>query len=287
MAGLAGGGLVGAGQAPAADFAYAGDAGPGFWAELDPAWAACAGAGGRQSPIDLSPVVVDPGLEPLQLEVEPTPIALINNGHVIEEEYEAGSTLQFEGVVYHLAQFHFHTLSEHTVRGQRGVMELHAVFHDDPVNPTKTAVVGMRYTIGRANRFLATLLAYGLPEKAGDRVEAPDDINLADGLTDTASYYTYPGSLTTPPCSENVITALIPLISLHRGAKSTSGHLRATLPFVAHYNCIGFLYSARPGYRPHCPLSTKRAFSGSAFSYSHTEKFLAEMGWWRSCLVAS
>jgi carbonic anhydrase len=204
MAGLAGGGLVGAGQAHAADFAYAGDAGPGFWAELDPAWEACAGAGGRQSPIDLSHVVVDPELEPLQLEVEPTPIALLNNGHVIEEAYELGSTLRFEGVVYHLEQFHFHTLSEHTVRGHYGAMELHAVFKDDLVNTTKIAVVGMRYTIGRDNRFLAALLAHGLPEKAGDHVDAADAINLADGLTNTAAYYTYPGSLTTPPCSENV-----------------------------------------------------------------------------------
>src|SRR5215510_14512702 len=38
-------------------------------------------------------------------------------------------------------------------------------------------------------------------------------------------------------------------------------HLSAALPFVAHCNCIGFLYSARPGYRPHFPLSTKRALS--------------------------
>ena len=33
-------------------------------------------------------------------------------------------------------------------------------------------------------------------------------------------------------------------------------HLSATLPFVAHCNCIGFLDSARPGYRPHLLLST-------------------------------
>jgi carbonic anhydrase len=136
--------------------------------------------------------------------VEPTPIALLNNGHVIEAEYEPGSTLQFEGVVYHLEQFHFHTLSEHTVRGHYGAMELHAVLKDDLVNTTKIAVVGMRYTIGSDNPFLATLLAHGLPEKAGDDVKAEDTINLADGLTDTAAYYTYPGSLTTPPCSENV-----------------------------------------------------------------------------------
>src|SRR5262245_41801370 len=38
-------------------------------------------------------------------------------------------------------------------------------------------------------------------------------------------------------------------------------HRSATLPFVAHCHCIGFLYSARPGYRPHLPLSTKRAIT--------------------------
>jgi len=46
------------------------------------------------------------------------------------------------------------------------------------------------------------------------------------------------------------------------GAILDGRHLRATLPFVAHCNCIGFLDSARPGYRPHFPLSTKRVFSG-------------------------
>src|SRR5215475_6203635 len=42
------------------------------------------------------------------------------------------------------------------------------------------------------------------------------------------------------------------------GAILDGRHLRATFPFVAHCNCIGFLDSARPGYRPHLPLSTKR-----------------------------
>ena len=41
------------------------------------------------------------------------------------------------------------------------------------------------------------------------------------------------------------------------GAILDGRHLRATLPFVAHGNCIGFLDSARPGYRPHSPFSTK------------------------------
>jgi carbonic anhydrase len=191
---------------PSVTFSYSGDSGPGFWAELDPAnWEACAGGGGsRQSPIDISRVRIDRSLTRLNLNLTETPIALINNGHTIEEEYEAGSSLTFKGVTYHLQQFHFHALSEHTVGGRRGVMELHLVFKDDLVATTKIAVVGMLYKSGHKNAFLAKLIAGGLPMKEGQRVDSPVELNVADGLTDTAAYYRYAGSLTTPPCTENV-----------------------------------------------------------------------------------
>jgi carbonic anhydrase len=190
------------GALDAAEFLYNGDNGPGYWAELDPAWEACAGEGAdaRQSPIDINYVVIDPTLEPLELDLKETPIDLINNGHAIEQEYEEGSTLIFEGVEYELKQFHFHTFSEHTVGGQRGAMELHAVFDDIEGN---SAVIGMLFSIGSENPFLQELIDAGLPEKEGD-VTTDGDINLADGLTETSSYYTYLGSLTTPPCSETV-----------------------------------------------------------------------------------
>ena len=197
--------VLSAGAAQSApEFGYSGDNGPGFWGET-PGWDACTGTARtqRQSPIDIGHVVFDRHLEPLQLQLHETPLALTNNGHTIEEEYEPGSSLTVNGVVYGLSQFHFHTLSEHTVAGRHAAMELHAVFAD-PASDNK-AVVGQLFVIGKADRFVAEVLRHGLPAKSGDEVNVPSQmINVAGALTNTSRYYTYPGSLTTPPCTETV-----------------------------------------------------------------------------------
>ncbi len=219
------GALAFAGHAPAADFEYSGDKGPGFWADQDPAWEACAGTADgfqKQSPIDISLVRINRRLRKLDLTLLETPINLLNDGHVIENEYEPDSNLTFGGVTYTLAQFHFHTLSEHTVGGKRGVMELHAVFKDDLVRTTKIAVVGMIYNLGRENSFLQELIDAGLPEKSTSPHVHGNPINLADALTDTAAYYTYQGSLTTPPCSE-----IVTWIVLKRPAQMSEEQFRA------------------------------------------------------------
>jgi len=201
-------GISFAGSVNAADteFSYNGDTGPGYWSELNSEWGACAGTApdARQSPIDIDRVKIDRNLMPLELQTFPTTIDIFNNGHTIEQRYEAtGSTIYFEGRAYELQQFHFHTLSEHAVEGERGAMELHAVFQEP--GSGDNLVIGMLFEAGKKNNpFIQTLIDAGLPEKNGDTTMTDEPIDLADVLTSTSSYYTYPGSLTTPPCSENV-----------------------------------------------------------------------------------
>lgn len=189
----------------AQEFSYNGDTGPGFWSELSEDWSACAGAGpdAAQSPIDIATVQVDDTLRRLDLHTVPTSIDVFNNGHTIEQHYAGtGSMITFEGRTFELQQFHFHTFSEHSVAGDHAVMEMHGVFSDAA---GENLVVGVLFELSRNdNQFLQALIDAGLPQKDGDTTESSTMIDFGDGLTNTNKYYTYPGSLTTPPCSETV-----------------------------------------------------------------------------------
>ena len=85
-------------------------------------------------------------------------------------------------------------------------MELHAVFKDASSN---FAVIGVLYSIGRTSPFLAKILSAGLPEKTTSPAVTVTGLNLGTAFTDLSSYYTYPGSLNTPPCSDNVTWLVI------------------------------------------------------------------------------
>jgi carbonic anhydrase len=187
-------------NATESSFSYSGDNGPGFWGETDPA---CGGTepSARQSPIDIGDAAVDPTLKALKVFLDETSFTLQNNGHTVVAVPQVGGTLMLDGVPFTLAQFHLHTLSEHKISGKSAAMELHAVFKDAHSN---FAVIGVLYKVGRQDPFLGKLLKAGLPRKTTSTPVLIERLNLAEGLTSTASYYTYPGSLTTPPCSENV-----------------------------------------------------------------------------------
>jgi carbonic anhydrase len=182
-----------------ATFSYTGDSSPGFWDEINSACATTSTS--RQSPIDINKAEVDRNLTPLVTELAETSFTMKNPGYTVVATPATSGTLILNGTTFKLLQFHFHTLSEHTINGEHAVMELHAVFQDDNSN---LAVIGVLYGIGKANPFLAKILSAGLPQKTTSDPVTISDLNVANAFTDLSSYYTYSGSLTTPPCSETV-----------------------------------------------------------------------------------
>jgi len=126
------------------------------------------------------------------------PIGLENNGHSIQFDYDAGSTVNVNGEEFELLQFHFHALSEHTVAGQQFPLEAHLV-HQNTAGAL--AVVSVLFEAGNDNPFLSNFTD-NLPQSEGESFTAADMVNVENILPADTGYYTYDGSLTTPPCSE-------------------------------------------------------------------------------------
>ncbi len=104
------------------EWGHHGDLGPGAWGSLKdshgkPAYPIC-GSGRAQSPIDVSsPAAAGGQPAPIVFNYKATPLKVKNNGHTIQVDYAAGSTMTVGGATYDLLQFHFHGPSEHTVKG--------------------------------------------------------------------------------------------------------------------------------------------------------------------------
>jgi carbonic anhydrase len=194
--------LVAFGSAPAA-FAQAAPATApshaSHWGDLDPSFANCK-TGKRQSPIDIKGAKKDATLAPLQIDYQPSPLKIVDNGHTIKIDYAAGSSVTVGGKTYPLTQFHFHKPSEEEIAGKKYAMVIHLV-HE---LPDGAVVVALLVKSGGENPLIQTLWA-NLPKTEGKENEvAGVTINAADLLPADRNYYNFDGSLTIPPCGEGV-----------------------------------------------------------------------------------
>jgi len=179
---------------------YEGEEGPDHWGELDPAFEACA-TGAEQSPIDLTNAEAF-DLVDVQTNYQPSALTILNNGHTIQANYDVGSTMVVNGLTYDLLQFHFHTPSEHTIDGEAFPLEVHFVHRNAEGG---LAVIGVMLVEGEAENdaYAPVFAAMPAEEAEPDAVEGVTiDANVM--LPEDQLYYTYRGSLTTPPCSEGV-----------------------------------------------------------------------------------
>ena len=187
---------------------YSGEAGPTAWGSLSPVYAAC-GNGKAQSPINLMPSKSD-GSPQWSMEYKTTSLRIahhehvddiVDNGHTIQITVEEGSTITLNGKVFTLKQFHFHTPSEHTLNGKHFPMEVHFVHQNADGS---FAVVGAFCEEGKANDNFAKIIEH-LPNAPGESKHVADaKLDLQIHLPKDRNAYHYKGSLTTPPCSENV-----------------------------------------------------------------------------------
>ncbi len=154
----------------------------------------------QQSPIDIRETK-EVELPDLRVNYNTTDLRIVNNGHTLEVIYDPGSYLIYEDRVYELIQFHFHTPSEHLIKGRSFPMEIHIVHKSED---GELLVVGIMMKEGKPNELLEELWRV-LPLKDGKEKFREDiKINATNLFPSNKDYYTYTGSLTTPPYTEGV-----------------------------------------------------------------------------------
>ena len=178
---------------------YAGKGGPAAWGQMKPEFAKCS-SGTRQSPIDIRDGI-KVVLDPVQFDYKPSGFRVIDNGHTIQVNVASGNSIDVMGRHYELVQFHFHRPSEERIDGRQFDMVAHLVHKDIE---GRLAVVAVLLERGSAQAIVQSVWN-NLPLEQGEELAARGTINLNDLLPAERSYFTYMGSLTTPPCSEGVL----------------------------------------------------------------------------------
>jgi carbonic anhydrase len=106
------------------------------------------------------------------------------------------------GTRYNLIQYEFRTPSEEAVKGKLTDMSVQFL-HKSADGQMAILAVRLAENQDAPNAVLATLFS-GLPRKSGETVKISDLINPGGLIPADRGYWTYTGSLTTPPCTEGV-----------------------------------------------------------------------------------
>jgi carbonic anhydrase len=199
---------------------YEGTKGATQWGNLDPSFATCK-TGKQQSPIDIrtsktktlknaSALIYHYNLDKdtfIEKQIDDVSVkntqgkSIMHTGHSLRVDVESKGHdfVEFQDKDYQLLQFHLHAPSEHTLNGKHFPIEVHFVHEGED---GKLFVIGVFFEKGKANPSIQELID-NAPEaqKQSFPLKNPH-FDLAQLIPQNSNYYSYEGSLTTPPCNE-------------------------------------------------------------------------------------
>jgi len=178
---------------------YEGEFGPENWGKINPAWSQC-GAGKRQSPIDIRDGM-KVNLDEIDFNYRPSDYSEVDNGKTVQVNLARGNFMTIGNQSYELVQFHFHRPSEEKINGKGTEMVIH-LEHRGPGG--KLAIVAVLLERGKANDAIQTVWN-NIPLEKNQQVSPGEPLDPMELLPQRREYYTYMGSQTTPPCTENVL----------------------------------------------------------------------------------
>nr|XP_048293398.1 carbonic anhydrase 5A, mitochondrial isoform X2 [Myodes glareolus] len=224
--------------------------------------------GTRQSPINIQwrDSVYDPQLTPLRVSYDATSCRYLwNTGYFFQVEFddsseESGISGGPLGNHYRLKQFHFHWGaanawgSEHVVDGHAYPAELHLVhwnpvkyenYKEATVGENGLAVIGVFLKLGARHETLQRLVDLLPNVKHKDTQVAVGPFDPSSLLPACQDYWTYPGSLTTPPLAESVTWIIQKMpIEVAPSQGGDTWHLSPSRLASAHSGCPLFQLAA-------------------------------------------
>lgn len=224
---------------PENQWSYKGKTGPKYWSCLSAKFAPCNGQ--NQAPIDITKSM-KANLPLLAFNYQPFLPIGEKNRHTLQVAADKAGHLKIGDDLYQLLQFHFHSPSEEAIYGKQTEMVVHLV-HQNELG--EFAVVALLINVGAKNPFIETLWNAFL--KAPKPEQKDEQIDLRRLLPSGENhYYTFSGSLTTPPCSEGVRWFVLKQAA-----------------FISHEQLAQYLKIYRENARPLQPLNGRQVFSSN------------------------
>jgi carbonic anhydrase len=154
-------------------------------------------SGRHQSPVDILQVTSAPQ-DQLNFHYSPTEFQVKQDNHnlffyVQDDAPKNNNYIEFNGQHYYLKSFHFHNPAEHEINSKRYAMEGHFIHQSTNGD---YLVIGVFFRLGASNPLLSKTI-----RASGEKTYVT---NIAEFMPPKRIFFSYQGSLTTPPCAEGI-----------------------------------------------------------------------------------